>query len=479
MESERAELDRLRKFVQEESPGAVSMLSASVHCRMSILKDELLNLTVSLTRTQIRDLQASDGCYNQIVFTFRVKDSMMRVFPMLVACLSLTELNLRFSFLQDLSASRVPQSPENGLVLQVFSVVCRSRSLSSLGITFSACAIFRCDAPDNMWRPGTWRPRYHVTAKLYGRRFLDSDLPILLRNNPCFERLTLTALEELSSGDEFSWPERTISYCFTRNFVPRSWTLTTFRSHESFVGGGSHHDCYGLQEIISLFTTVEQGDLVKELVLKSFSSNKSCEDCLKGVADLVRCNTKLEKLEARENLIFIDHSLDKQSKSMANALRCNYSLKELGYRCTLEEFKMFVSVFLPDAYGRQANTSLSTLKLSLLITERMLMLELMTSLEKLLGSNTTLKHVELSVSWLGNGDQNDKELNLKIRAKLERMLKNELSRNTCLQTLCVESPNASVWRLSRVGTGSPWEMKYKGPCLLLPPVPQEGEYDLT
>ncbi|KAG0601046.1 hypothetical protein M758_11G079900 [Ceratodon purpureus] len=272
---------------------------------------------------------------------------------------------------------------------------------------------------------------------------------------------------------------KAIARCFSGNTVLRSCTLR-LRPCDG--------RCHPLQAILGPFTTTVESEAnvgLRNLVLISTQEDNGCWLCQEAIAALVTRNMTLEKLEVG------DHVFPNRGKShfdrvgiMARAVGCNPTLKEIRFQCSVAEFKELVLRLVPNADGRQANTTLSTLKLSLINGETAL--DCLTEVARLVESNTTLKHVQVSqdgwslpespvprsshefwkqISKIERQNREDQiqggtDLELRLRGELERIRTNELQRNARLESLRV-----GLWKLIRVDDGHDWQMTYEGPCL--------------
>ncbi|KAG0606109.1 hypothetical protein M758_9G115000 [Ceratodon purpureus] len=270
---------------------------------------------------------------------------------------------------------------------------------------------------------------------------------------------------------------KAIARCFSGNTVLRSCTLR-LRPCDG--------RCHPLQAILGPFTTTVESEAnvgLRNLVLISTQEDNGCWLCQEAIAALVTRNMTLEKLEVG------DHVFPNRGKShfdrvgiMARAVGCNPTLKEIRFQCSVAELKELVLRLVPNADGRQANTTLSALKLSLINGETVL--DCLTDVARLVESNTTLKHVQVSHDgwslpespvprsshlWkhISKVERQNREeiqgvtaLESRLRGELERIRTNELQRNASLESLRV-----GFWKLIRVGDGHEWQMTYEGPCL--------------
>ncbi|KAG0606083.1 hypothetical protein M758_9G112400 [Ceratodon purpureus] len=215
---------------------------------------------------------------------------------------------------------------------------------------------------------------------------------------------------------------------------------------------------------------------LKELVLlssapKGYDNNEVCENLL---VKLVESNISLEKLEVGDEVFRIPYDYFRSNferRLMARAVAGNRTLKEIKFECSIVELKELVLRLVPDADGRQANTTLSTLKVSLRDFTSVakggsisLCFDWMTDLVKLVESNNTLKHVQISQDCtliLERDYPKAMVVKSRVRDELKRMLNDELRLNTSLESLSV-----GWWKVLRVGNGhDQWQMKYDGPCL--------------
>lgn len=275
---------------------------------------------------------------------------------------------------------------------------------------------------------------------------------------------------------------KAISRCFTGNSTLRSCTLRL-------------PSCDGLGhpwiEILRPLSNVEQTEGLKELVMNS-TLDDGCRLCREAIAALITRNITLEKLEVGDRIIPRMTNSHVDRVLMASAVACNATLQEIRFQTTVAEFKELVSYLVPLAHGRQANSTLSTLKLTLIEGESVL--DCVTEVARLVESNTTLKHLQLlQESWGPRATvtpvaqlprsphfwqreskhssaivekQNREQMQWimvmesRLQGELEQMLKNELQRNVSLVSL-----NLGWWQLLRLGDGHVWQMTYEGPCL--------------
>ena len=146
------------------------------------------------------------------------------------------------------------------------------------------------------------------------------------------------------------------------------------------------------------FTTTVRSEAnlgINELVLESVSSVRNiCQVCeFDAVVDLVERNTTLEILETGASITQLRNTIP---RGFGKALGCNRALKEIRFRLgSAVDFKELVLLLVPDANGHQANTTLSTLELSL-VSFYASPLDYMTDLAKLVASYSTLTDVRIS-----------------------------------------------------------------------------------
>ncbi|KAG0563723.1 hypothetical protein KC19_8G054400, partial [Ceratodon purpureus] len=300
-------------------------------------------------------------------------------------------------------------------------------------------------------------PNHLTDASLYCKH-----LPTLVCENPHLETLTVGA-----GGLNFVALAEAIAFCLSRNTVLKSFTLQILvRDYEL------HRE--SLEILLRRFTSSlpsEANADLKELALYLQYLDGHFMD---AVANLVCCNTTLEKLDLRF-LEFRSNLKDGKSswREIGKALEVNRTLKELSCFCDLAALRELLVPFVPDCYGRQPNTTLATLRLFVsnvvngrwdqtFVNNLGLILR---DLASALGLNSTLKHVQLIYKWVGYGiyhvkyvtDRNLGRIEFQIQEILKTMISNELA-NTSLETSAVGN-----WTLLRVGTE--WQTSYQGPCL--------------
>ena len=243
-EEERAELARLERFVHGEDefiPGRTG-LTAYIWCSIDFSYLGMSSRTSVILTRKLFFFEDTDRLFKD-TFTFIVKETMLLAFQVLVACPALIELHLCFFFLQFRSIS-----DDDNMVLQVFSVLHRSRALHKLEIALIAT---KCE--------------YIRHAKICGERLFGTHLPILLRDNRFLETLAL----------KFEYCTAPMSYLFSRNSA-RLWKLWMYHFCKDF-----HFSCNPLEEFINLFQMMELSRMsdftLKELVLSCSSSELVCE----------------------------------------------------------------------------------------------------------------------------------------------------------------------------------------------------------
>ena len=175
--------------------------------------------------------------------------------------------------------------------------------------------------------------------------------------------------------------------------------------------------------------------------------------------DLVALNTTLEILE-------VDASITKFRNvipcGMGRALECDRALEETRFRLGFAaDFKELVLLLVPDANGHQANTTLSTLELSL-VPFYASPLDYMTDFAKLVASYSTLTDVRVSreLEFLCDPALRKSFIQKtmvevsKLRGELERMVDNELRQNTSLRSLM----SVGEWELHRGNCTQEWQI---------------------
>ena len=224
------------------------------------------------------------------------------------------------------------------------------------------------------------------------------------------------------------------------------------------------HSCNGVRDfvhplwaILGLFTTTVPSEAnlgIKLLVLNSFGS-EGCE--FDAVVDLVKRNTTLEILEMGASITQLRNTIP---RGLGKALGCNRALKEIRFRLgSAVDFKELVLLLVPDANGHLANTTLSTLELSL-VSFYASPLDYMTDLAKLVASNSTLTDVR---SWhtsmiLHSG-------NPVFRNRWWRCRSCEVSWRGWPTKHKLAVSERRKWEL-HLGKGTQeWRMTYTGPCL--------------
>lgn len=338
-------------------------------------------------------------------------------------------------------------------------------------------------------------PSSLTSLHIQNLRFCHKQLPTLLCENPCLETLTLGF-----GSMNFSEIANSVALCLSRNSVLKSCKITCDARSGS-------RECFLVDpEWVALlfrpFTTSSQSEAnvnLKELVLHLSVSACPVPNCADAIANLVRCNTTLEKLEIRYSIAGTFDAKKPDGSDfkfdLGGALEANHTLKEFGCFYDLAGLLGIVAALeVPDTRsGCQLNTTLSTLNLFLYSNltvkcepgpshgDEVVMI--LNALASMLKSNTTLKHVALTHDWFRRSKRrhpifglwrnpeslglwnsrdvalrwNPRDVALRTREKLELMLGDELRLNTTLESFVV-----GFWALLRVGTE--WQMSYEGPC---------------
>ncbi|KAG0619879.1 hypothetical protein M758_4G171800 [Ceratodon purpureus] len=370
------------------------------------------------------------------IFHIVVVNEFLEAVRVIVACPTLTDA--RFTHSDWLPDNYVPGFED--LMSEVFSLLKFSPSLS--------CFHFRNDLAD---------------ASLYCKH-----LPTLVCENPRLETLKVVA-----GGLNFGALAKAIAVCLSRNSVLKSFTL-------QFPPGDYDLSRHSLEILLRPLTSSSPSEAnadLKELALYLQYSDAHCMDV---IANLICRNTTLEKLDLRFLKFRSIYLKDGKSawREIGRALEVNQTLKELSCFCDLAALRELLVPFVPDRYGRQPNTTLSTLRLfvsndlngrwlhALVNNLGVVLKDLASALE----SNTTLKHVQLIYEWDGYETNQwdddvkyvtDKDLwrvEFQIQEILKVMRSNELRVNTSLESFAVGN-----WTLRRVGTE--WQTSYRGPCL--------------
>ncbi|KAG0559024.1 hypothetical protein KC19_10G072400 [Ceratodon purpureus] len=276
-------------------------------------------------------------------------------------------------------------------------------------------------------------------------------LPRLLCGNSFLETLIL-------NPGVTPWREdsEALALCFVRNSVLRSCTLEA-----------NYGNSQTWEMALRPFTAAVKGDrneCLKELIVQE-ARELAGLGAISGeaLAHLVRWNTTLERLEVRSSSA--SSNLMGTGNRLAKSLGINCSLKVFGCVGSIVFLEELDGVFTPDSSGHQANTHLTTLRLEPILGYNRLG-DYINKLSRLLQLNSTLEHVEIVLSGVDNSSEvwevrcwkppqcHEK---VSIQDMLEMMIRNELKRNTRLQSLVVGS-----WKLFR--EGGKWKMSYGGPC---------------
>lgn len=410
--------DDFATFVEAGSPNRTTSFSSVVRV---LPPPGALGYSVTLKRRGGRGGRGEEV----LTRTFHGERLALQAVRTLIACPSWTHAEFEFCYLGS-----------ETLVERVFSLLRSSCSLAALDIRL-----------DNLYS-----------------RFL----PTLLCENPFLETLVLDSGAFYNREDA----ER-LALCFSRNSVLRSCTLVVNSARlrardievalEPFMNSSKCDANFSLKELV----VREEQELVDSGV--SFG---------KALANLVRCNTTLEKLEFRFSYPDLYLSV---AESLPGALADNHTLEEFRCNCTVAVLNELVRVLIPDSSGHQANMHVTTLKLVPTLNTKVD--DFMKELSRMLEANSTLRHVEVVVTLGISSNSNPRVWevrawkppqcpeNVSTQDMLELMMRNELRLNTSLQSLIV-----GCWKLLRVG--GEWQMSYGGPCLASELLLQTGEYDV-
>ncbi|KAG0605680.1 hypothetical protein M758_9G079500 [Ceratodon purpureus] len=407
------------------------------------ISTSLTGFTVSMVRR--RNLAIESGCHNldkSPIFHIGAVN-FLKAIRVLVACPTLTDAQFSFSYMAYCEEYIVPPMSEN-LLSEVFTLLKSSPSLSC----------------------------FHVTNLTANASLHCKHLQTLVCRNPRLETLRVSA-----DGPNFLVLAKAIAVCLSRNTVLKSFTL-----HMSPYGYELNQ--ISLEMLLSPFTSSSPSEAnanLKELALYFQYADGYCVDAIAcsvdAIANLMCRNTTLKKLDLRFSKLRSSLKDRKSSwREICRALEVNRSLEELSCPCEVAALRELLVPFVPNRYGRQPNTTLSTLRLFLSIKDHGGWIQaivndpgvVLRDLASALQSNTSLKHVQCIYECDGNGAYmddvkyiNDKKLcqaELQIQEILRLMIDNELRVNTSLETLTV-----GHWTLRRVGTK--WQTCYRGPCL--------------
>ncbi|KAG0614697.1 hypothetical protein M758_6G196700 [Ceratodon purpureus] len=404
---------------------------------------ELLYFNVSIVRR--RNLAIESECHNLDECTIFLVEAVniLKAIRILVACPTLTDA--RFSHYRwGASCLEINVLPEfEDLMSEVFSLLKSSPSLS--------CFQFCNSLAD---------------ASLYCKH-----LQTLVCENPRLETLWVSA-----SGPNLVALAKAIAVCLSRNTVLNSFTLRipTLFNELNRVALGI------LLRPLTSSSPSEANAHLKELALYLQHPTRFCVD---AIANLVCRNTTLKKLDLRFSKFRFAFKDGKSSwKEFCRALEVNQTLEELSCPCEVAAMRELLVPFVPDRYGRQPNTTLSTLRVfvSNEVHGRRVavhvnnLVDVLRDLASALQWNTTLKHVQCinecieddALKWYDCKRYDTKciidkylwQEEFQIQEILRTMIDNELRINTSLESFAV-----GHWTLLRVGTE--WRTSYRGPCL--------------
>ncbi|KAG0570937.1 hypothetical protein KC19_6G198900 [Ceratodon purpureus] len=303
-----------------------------------------------------------------------------------------------------------------------------------------------------------------------------SYLQALVCENPRLETFRVS-----TNGMNFVRLAKAVAVCFSRNTVLKSFTL---RIRIPIYELEQNRE--SLEILLRPFTSSSPSEANAHLKELALDLQYADGYCLDAIVNLVCRNTTLKKLDLRFSKFWSCLKDGKPSwTEFCKALEVNQTLEELSCPCEVAELRELLVPFVPDRYGRQPNTTLSTLRLSIanevhgrgvdvLLNNLVVVLR---DLASALQLNTTLKHVECIYEcntdeeyqrydreWHYTKYITDKNLwqylELQIQEILRTMIDNdhELRMNTTLESLAV-----GHWTLRRVGTE--WQTSYRGPCL--------------
>ncbi|KAG0614694.1 hypothetical protein M758_6G196500 [Ceratodon purpureus] len=295
-------------------------------------------------------------------------------------------------------------------------------------------------------------------------------LQTLVCENPRLETLWVR-----TSGPNLVVLARALAVCLSRNTVLNSFTLKILEDNYEL-------SRKSLKILLSPFTSSSPSEAnadLKELALYSgYDPSEYSDVDVDVMANLVCRNTTLKKLDLHFSKF---RSCLKDGKSswreFCRALEVNQTLEELSCPCEVAALRELLVPFVPDRYGRQPNTTLSKLRLSVSIEAHCRRVEVLVNnfvivlrdLASALQRNTTLKHVQFIFQRNMYGDYKRYDTKYstykvlcqaepQIQEILRMMIDNELRVNTSLESLEV-----GHWSLLRVGTE--WQTSYRGPCL--------------
>ncbi|KAG0571006.1 hypothetical protein KC19_6G204500 [Ceratodon purpureus] len=425
-EPEAASLRGLSAFVNSNYNSEPVFYSSEMSLTNNYASSHIFNLVLTRRRSRAVESECLDSDKSPI---FRIAPGdLLEAVRTLVACPTWTHAQLRFSDAWLLRREDFVRRFED-LIFEIFSLLKTSPSLSS----------FDFRSPRHILPSYFRRLRsvivYPWALGTTNSRVLAKSIALYLSRNSVLRSVTI----QLASGD-FKLDRETLEILVT--------PLTTASPSEANVG-------------------------LKELVLHLLDFADPDERCEDALANLVRCNTTLEKLELR----FSDFKTcleEGMCTEIGRALEVNHTLKEFGCFCDRVGLGELLAPFVPDRSGRQPNTTVSTLNLFLshYFDERREqdfathgLVVILRHLASMLELNTTLKHVLLTHEWGRDCGYTDKEKWINRRQvefgteeKLRMMMCKELRVNTSLETLAV-----GFWQLRRVG--AEWQTSYGGPCL--------------
>ncbi|KAG0570942.1 hypothetical protein KC19_6G199400 [Ceratodon purpureus] len=412
--------------------------SGEISTRFYGTSREWPSFTVSLARRGSLAIESEYHNLNKSPFFFVGAVNFLKAIRVLVACPTLTEARLHPDAASWEENNVTPWSED--LLSEVFTLLRSSPSLTCFQFIF-------------------FRTLHYA---LYCKH-----MQTLVCENPRLETLWVTA-----GRPNFVAFAKAIAVCLSRNTVLKSFTLsippTEYKLNQE-----------SLEMLLSPFTSSSPSEAnanLKELALYFQYLDGYCVD---AIANLVCRNTTLKKLDLRFSRFWSGLEDGKSSwREFYRALEVNQTLEELSCPCEIAELRELLVPVVPDRYGRQPNTTLSTLRLSvskevhgrwLEVQMNKILVVVLRDLAFALQSNTTFKHVQFefkSVEY-GNYQQDgvkyitDKNLwqeKSRIQEILRMMIDNELRENTSLESLAV-----GHWSLLRVGTE--WQTCYRGPCL--------------
>ncbi|KAG0570948.1 hypothetical protein KC19_6G200000 [Ceratodon purpureus] len=305
---------------------------------------------------------------------------------------------------------------------------------------------------------------FHFINSLSDASLYCKHLQTLVCENPRLETLTV-----LAGGLNLVVFAEAIAVCLSRNTVLNSFML---RDPTNF----AQLNRESLEILLRPLTSTSPSEANAKLNELALHLQYPDGHSVDAIANLVCRNTALKKLDLRFSN-FRSGLEDGNSlwREFCRALEVNQTLEELRCPCEVAALRELLVPFVPDRYGRQPNSTISTLRLSIAIVNdpEVVLRDLASALQ----SNTSLKHVQCIYECDGNGtymddvkyitDKNLCQAEIQIQEILRTMIDNELRVNTSLESLVV-----GHWTLLRVGTE--WQTSYRGPCLR----EQTGDYNV-